>query len=116
MKENNDEERYCMDLNTEICMVIANAGESRSDSINAIECAKKGEYDKADELYEKAEKAYYLGHRGHKEILVYSSQNEEDFQLSYLLVHMSDILLSAEIMLDMAKYIIFILKEVNKNA
>ena len=105
-----------MELNTEICMVIANAGESRSNSINAIESAKKGDFEKAEALYKQAEESYHLGHRGHKEILVYSSQNDGKFELSYLLVHMSDILLSAEIMLDMAKYIIFILKEANKNA
>ena len=96
-----------MNIEELICMSIAKAGESRSLSVNAIEMAKVGNYDEAEKLLKEANNSYFEAHREHKKLLDISNGLHEKLEITYLIVHMLDIITIAEIMLEMAKNTIY---------
>ncbi len=93
-----------------ICTIIANAGESKSASIAAIEAARDGKFDEADQLMEESEKAYLAAHDAHLQILAAEGQ-EEPVPMTFLLVHAANHLSNAEIAKDMAEQLIAILRK-----
>ena len=96
-----------------IFTVIANAGESRSSSKAAIEAAKQGNYDEAEQLLEKAEKSMLIAHKAHTDIL-YKTVNSAEMPMTFLMAHASNHLSEAETTKDLAEVYISIIKEVRK--
>ena len=93
-----------------ICTIIANAGESKSASLAAIEAAREGKFEEADRLMEESEKAFLAAHEAHLQILTREG-NEEPVPMTFLLVHAANHLSNAEIAKDMAEQLVAILRK-----
>lgn len=105
-----------MELEQKICTIIANAGESRSNSMEAIECAKAAQFEEAEEMLEKAAKSLQIAHHCHTDILTESAKEGAEFSVTYILAHMLNHLLAAEVMLDVAKNFVYVIKEMKNHA
>jgi len=75
--------------------IIANVGTARSSYIEAIQFAKKGEYEKAEELIKQGDEAYKQGHRAHAELIAWNMK-EASAPMNMLMAHAEDQLMSAE--------------------
>lgn len=103
-----------MVIENEVMTIIANAGDSRNDSLEAIECAKLGEFDEARELLKKAEETLQIAHKAHVVILTYSAQKASEVPVTFILVHASNHLSVAEVTFDMAKNFVEIIEGMKK--
>ncbi len=99
-----------MDWETIICTIIANAGESKSDSLAAIEAAAEERFDEAAVLMKKSEKAYLAAHEAHMQILTKEGEGEP-VPMTFLLIHAANHLSNAEITKDMAEQLVKILRK-----
>lgn len=77
--------------------IISAVGSARSNFINAIQEAKKGNFERANELIEEGEKFFSEGHKAHMEILTMQA-NGEEMKLDVLFIHAEDQMMSAESM------------------
>lgn len=75
--------------------IISAVGAARSYYIEAIQEAKKGNFDKAEESIEEGNKMFQEGHHAHAK-LVQQEANGEKVEVNILLVHAEDQLMSAE--------------------
>ena len=95
---------------TEISMqIIANAGMSRSCSIEALKFARKGNFEEADKKLKEAETFYYEAHEYQTELITKETSSED---LNLILVHAQDHLTMALISIDNAKELIEIYKRI----
>lgn len=79
-----------------ICFeIITNVGNARSLYIEAIQEAKKGNFEKADALVHEGEESFTLGHHAHASLGEKEGDGEE-VPKSMLLIHAEDQLMSAE--------------------
>ncbi len=100
---NNDIEQFC-------CQLIANAGDARSYSVEAIRCARKKDFDKADEYLKQADVALLEAHKAQTDLL-FKEANGEKTEFSVLLIHAQDHIMNAMTVKDLASELIEILKE-----
>lgn len=75
--------------------IISAVGSARSNFIQAISEAKKGNADKARELIREGEQIFLEGHKAHAE-LIQQEAGGEPVKPSLLLLHAEDQLMSAE--------------------
>lgn len=85
--------------------IIANAGDSRSCSMAAMECAKNNEFEEAHKLVLEASESLHRAHVEHTNLLQEDAKGE-NIEVSLLLVHASNHLSVAEVSLDFVKEII----------
>lgn len=79
-----------------ICFkIIASAGMARSNFIEAMQWARKLDFEKAKQLIKDGEKEFNNAHKAHAE-LIQSEANGEKIDISLLLVHAQDQMNSAE--------------------
>ena len=98
---------------TEISMqIIANAGMSRSCSIEALGFARKGDFKESEKKLKEAETFYYEAHEYQTELITKETSSEEPFNLNLILVHAQDHLTMALISIDNAKELIEIYKRI----
>lgn len=83
------------ELMTACFQVITFVGTARSCFINAIQCAKEGKYDEAAEMLKQGDDAFVQGHHGHAALAEKEAHGELP-QISLLLLHAEDQLMSAE--------------------
>ena len=83
------------DLELVCFQIISNVGNARSEFIEAIQEAKKGEFVRAYEKMDEGEKSFQLGHEFHAK-LISKEANKQTVQTSLLLIHAEDQLMSAE--------------------
>ncbi len=100
-----------MDINQVAVMIIANAGDSKSYSMEAIEAARCGDFKRADALLTKGDDALAKAHDAHTQILVREAREGSGF-LNMILIHASNHFSGAEITRDFAKQFITLYKEV----
>jgi Phosphotransferase system cellobiose-specific component IIA len=81
-------ERVCFEI-------ISNVGVARSNYINAIDEAKKGNIDKANKYITEGTESFLLGHHAHAS-LIQKEAAGEDVKVSLILLHAEDQLMSAE--------------------
>lgn len=55
--------------------IISAVGEAKSDYISALEAAKKGDFDKAQEAIRHGEEYYLNGHKQHAELITKEATN-----------------------------------------
>lgn len=91
---------WLMDVIQTAMSVIANAGSSRSYSLEALQSLQVGKYDNAEELMKKAEDTLLAAHRTHSEFLVAESRGEK-IEFSVFLLHAESHLNLAEQTKDM---------------
>jgi len=99
-----------MDMEQLIMTIIANAGESRSASMEAIEAARNGNYEEAEALLRKADEAMYAAHDAHNQIL-FQDAGGAHAPMTFILVHASNHMSVAEVTRDMANEFIKTFKE-----
>jgi Phosphotransferase system cellobiose-specific component IIA len=85
--------------------IISSVGTARSSYIEAIQAAKAGEHDKAEELMKEGRISFNKGHEKHRQLVQKEAEGEKT-EISLLLIHSEDQLMSAETMEIFAKEII----------
>lgn len=91
-------------------MIIANSGEARSCSFAALEEAKNGNFDAANELIMKADESLQIAHESHRELLKMDAKGEVD-KVSILLCHAQDHLMGSALAEDLIKEMILLYKD-----
>lgn len=89
--------------------IISSVGEAKSDYISAIEAAKNGDFEKAEELIKHGENVFINGHHAHANLIQKEAAGEKT-EVSLLLMHAEDQLMSAETIKILATQIIDIYK------
>lgn len=93
--------------------LILNAGNARSKSLMAIEAARDGDFEQAEELVKEAEKDLRLAHQTQTD-LIQKEANGHTLAVNLILVHAQDHLTMAMIMVDQAKEFIHIYRLLKK--
>lgn len=91
-----------MDLELIIMNIINYSGEARSLSMEAIQFAKDGEYEKAQDNIDKANENISKAHKSQTE-LIQSEARGDRSEISLLLVHAQDHLMNAITVKDLAR-------------
>lgn len=82
------------ELEEALVLIIANAGDSKSNSVEAITAAKSGEFEKARSYLKLGEAALEKAHDVHTQLLVMESKNK--LPVTLLMIHASNHLSEAE--------------------
>lgn len=82
------------------CQIIAASGCAKSNYVEAMELAKKGQFDEAMNLIEQSKEIFLQGHEAHARLLALSAQGKLDIPL--LLIHAEDQMMNCETMKIMA--------------
>jgi cellobiose PTS system EIIA component len=91
-------------------MIIANSGASRSSVFDALESAKQGDFDKADEFLAKAKEFFLLAHNAHRDLLQMNALGEVE-QLDVFLTHAQDHLMNSMLAEELIREIIVLYKK-----
>lgn len=89
--------------------IIANSGDARSFAFGALEAAKAGNFEEADELLKKSEEAATIAHKAQTELL-FKEANGEKNEVNVLLVHSQDHLMTSMLAQELIKEIILLYK------
>lgn len=89
--------------------IIANSGDARSLAFQALEEAKAGNIEEAEELLKKSEESANLAHKAQTELLV-AEANGEKTEINVLLIHSQDHLMTSMLALELIKEIILLYK------
>lgn len=101
--ENNENDMVSMTL-------IANSGDARSMAFGALEAAKAGNFEEADELLKKSDEAATLAHKAQTELL-FKEANGDHTDVNVLLVHAQDHLMTSMLASELIKEIILLYKK-----
>ncbi len=93
--------------------LIVNAGNAKSDAMEAIQAAKAGNFDEADEKIKSAEASLVEAHHSQTGLLTKEAQGEH-MTVTLLTVHSQDHLMTAITFTDLAKEIIDLHREIAK--
>lgn len=97
----------------EICFeMISAVGSARSSYIEAIQEAKKGNIENAENMIEEGSKMFVEGHHAHAK-LVQAEASGDKPPVSLILVHAEDQLMSAEAFKIIATELIDVYKKIN---
>ena len=94
-----------MDVEQIAFTIIAHAGEAKSLAFEALSKAKQGCFNKADDLIEQSQKEVNLAHKGQMDLLV-AEANGEKTDISVLLIHSQDHLMTCMLAIDLIKEMI----------
>ncbi len=89
--------------------IIANAGDARSFAFGALEAAKAGNFEEAEELLKKSNAAAVEAHHAQTDLLV-KEANGEKTQVDVLLVHAQDHLMTSMLAVELIKELIALYK------
>lgn len=92
--------------------IITHVGTARSNYIGAIQLAKEGKFDEAEELIAAGEKEFVEGHHAHADMLT-KEANGELGTAGVLLIHAEDQLMSAEAFKIIAEEFIDLYKKIS---
>ena len=94
--------------------IIAEVGMARSNFIDAIEAAKKGDEEEGKRLVKEGEEHFNLGYKIYSE-LIQKEANGEGVAPNLFLIHAEDILMSAETFKILSEQFIDLYKSINKH-
>ncbi|MDD3026435.1 MAG: PTS lactose/cellobiose transporter subunit IIA [Erysipelotrichaceae bacterium] len=101
-----------MDQNEQIIInLIVNAGSARSSAIEAIQYAKGGEIEKAEQSLQDAKETVNEAHHSQTELIQAEIRGEKT-PLNLLMVHAQDHLMTALVVIDLAQEFIDLYKKV----
>ncbi|UTH06284.1 PTS lactose transporter subunit IIA [Macrococcoides canis] len=89
--------------------IVAYAGDARSKLLEALNAAKNGEFDKAEQLVEEADKRIVDAHNAQTSLLAKEASGE-DIAYSVTMMHGQDHLMTTLLLKDMMKHIIELYK------
>lgn len=93
--------------------LITAAGGAKSNYIEAIQRAKQGLYEEAEELIRQGDELLKQGHQPHTDLIQQEAAGE-DVKMSLILAHAEDQMMSTEMFKIMAEEMIELYKKVNK--
>lgn len=97
-----------------ICFqIISTVGNARSLYIEAIQSAKAGDFEKAEELIKEGEESFTQGHAAHGK-LIQQEAGGEATTMTLLLTHAEDQLMSAEAFGILSREFVDLYKEIKK--
>ncbi len=85
--------------------LIMNAGNAKSDAMEAIQAAKEGNFEEADKKIEDANQSLVLAHHSQTSMLTAEAQGKKA-DVTLLMVHSQDHLMTGIAFVDLAKEII----------
>lgn len=91
--------------------LIVNAGSARSSAIEAIQYAKAGDFDKAEESMKTAKESVNEAHHSQTEMIQGEIRGEKT-PLSLLMVHAQDHLMCGLVVIDLAQEFIDVYKKI----
>lgn len=91
--------------------IIVHAGESRSLSSEAMDAAENYDFDKAEDLLEKANQEFLACHEVQTDMLTREANGEKN-NLNIILIHAQDHLTMATMAMDNAKRLIGLYKKI----
>lgn len=89
--------------------LILNAGNSKSKSLMAIECAREFNFEEAEKLVKEAADDLKSAHKSQTELIQGEARGEKQ-EINVILIHAQDHLTTAMIMLEQAKEFINVYK------
>lgn len=92
--------------------LIMNAGNAKSDAMEAIQAAKAGNFEEADEKIKTAEDSLVKAHHSQTELLT-KEAGGESIDITLLTVHSQDHLMTSITFVDLAKEFIDVYKRMN---
>ncbi len=92
--------------------LIVNGGNAKSDSMEAIQAAKEGNFELAAEKFKDADASLDKAHQSQTAMLTQEAQGEH-MEVSLLTVHSQDHLMTAIAFTDLAKEIIELYKKID---
>lgn len=98
-----------MDIETVAMTIIAHSGEARTAAFKALQSAKSGNFEEAEELMKESEKESIEAHNAQTELLV-SEANGDKTEVNVLLVHSQDHLMTSILAQELIKEIIYLHK------
>lgn len=99
-----------MDQNLEVIMpLIMYGGDAKSSAMEAIQLAKKGELEQADDKLKAARDSLIQAHHSQTDLLTKEASGEE-ISLSLLMVHAQDHLMTSMTFVDLAAEIVELYK------
>lgn len=98
------------EMETSCFGIITYVGTARSCFINAIQCAKKGDFQEADALISQGDEAYTQGHHIHADLLTLDANGKLEHG-GLILMHAEDQLMSAETFRVLAEEFIDVYKK-----
>ncbi len=93
--------------------LILNAGNSKSKSLMAIECAREFNFEEAEKLVKEAADDLKSAHKSQTELIQGEARGEKQ-EINVILIHAQDHLTTAMIMLEQAKEFINVYKILNE--
>lgn len=93
--------------------IIAAAGSARSSYVEALQAAKAGNYEEAEEMIKQGDDAFVEAHHVHAELIQKFASGEE-IGANILLIHAEDQVMSAEVLKIMATEFIELYKKLDK--
>ena len=100
------------EMETSCFGIITYVGTARSCFINAIQCAKKGDFQEADALISQGDEAYTQGHHIHADLLTLDANGKLEHG-GLILMHAEDQIMSAETFRVLAEEFIDVYKKMN---
>ena len=89
--------------------IIANAGDARSHAFSALEAAKAGNFEEADNYLKQSEEATIKAHKIQTELL-FKEFNGDKTSVDILLVHAQDHLMTSMLAIELIKELIILYK------
>ena len=92
--------------------IISNVGTAKSMGIQALIKGREGKKEEADKLLEDASSFLKEGHKSHAQLIQEEAKGNKQ-ELSLILMHAEDQLMASEIILSLAKEMLYMQKEIN---
>jgi len=92
--------------------IVANAGEAKSKLLNAVNCAKDGEYSAAKKLIAEADSKLDEAHNTQTKMLTKVARGE-DINVNLILMHGQDHLMTAILLKDLSKHLVDLYEKSN---
>ncbi|QIL45615.1 PTS lactose/cellobiose transporter subunit IIA [Vagococcus coleopterorum] len=93
--------------------LIMNAGNAKSDAMEAIQAAKNGDFTLADEKFKDANESLVQAHHSQTGLLTAEAQGEAP-AISLLLIHSQDHLMTSIAFTDLAKEVVDVYKKIEE--
>jgi len=107
-----DEKLIELDMDTIGFQIISNVGMAKSLVMEALYAAREGDYAAAEAKIEESRQYFLEGHKVHSS-LIQKEASGEKLQISLILMHAEDQLMSAETISELVKEMIEIYKRMN---
>ncbi|MDT2755671.1 PTS lactose/cellobiose transporter subunit IIA [Enterococcus pseudoavium] len=92
--------------------LIIHSGNAKSDAMEAIQAAKNGEFESADEKIKAAEESLVEAHHSQTGLLTKEAQGEQ-LELTLLTIHSQDHLMTSIAFTDLAKELIDVYRKIS---